>query len=641
MRCVISQYFTAFTCSVYAGGRNTACFSPKVSAIKAVGMYDCNRFSENFGKVFTNPFSESVPVSAHYNTAIGTGLIMPIVILLYIGASRRMRMCAVRAFREAGSVRCAIVVDPFRVARTYVVSAGAGRCRLAAGKTIAAVLTQLVGRKAAAARFAEMLAPARGARANVRVCTILLYTCFIAAAGTAAADVTQNLHAAAVLVAEMGSPFIAFNADAVDASVKIGIVQTAIQAVAAVGAEFVFFKAIAAVAAAMILRIPVCTFHAYAVVTAIRQTFIKAALRASAAVVAQFIFFKAVFAGLTAVRSIIPVTAFHAYIVVAAVFFAGSAAAFLAFFTFVAKIFAGAATISAIRTQCVAFVVALITVFTNPLPAKIAVLPFLTEAVVFFGASAAVGTNIARLPVAAKTAASAACADSVVFFGAIIAQFAVIVVFIFAAVTFRTVCIRPAILTRAAMHADDAVRNTVDAPLAACAEFIEGFTLVAGGQTLLANDFQTAGKSCTAGLAQFLLRKVSLAVKTSQTGVAVRTNGAVRLAAVFADMTVAADIPAALSAIFAVFVFTAGYTIPALGAVFVFAHIGKAFSAAVAMGGFIAFAVGAVLRTAAAAATAIAVPMVVSAASAVLTIGIVRKCRKRQKRHQHNKYHTQ
>ena len=438
----------------------------------------------------------------------------------------------------------------------------------------------------------------------------------------------------------MGSPFIAFNADAVDASVKIGIVQTAIQAVAAVGAEFVFFKAFAAAAAAVTIRIPVCAFYADAVVTAIRLTFIKAALRASAAVVAQFIFFKAASAGLTAVRRIIPVTAFHAYIVVAAVFFAGSAAAFLAFFTFVAKIFARAAVNFAIRTQCVAFVAAVITVFTNPLPAKIAVLPFLTEAVVFFGASAAVGTNIARLPVSAKTAASAATADSVVFFGAIIAQFAVIVVFIFAAVTFRTVCIRPAILTRAAMHADDAVRNTVDAPLAACAEFIERFTLVAGGQTLLANDFQTAGKSCTAGLAQFLLRKVPLAVKTSQTGVAVRTNGAVRLPAVFAYMTVAADIPAALSAIFAVFVFAARDTIPALGAVFVFAHIGKTFSAAVAMTVFITVA-SAVLRTAAAAAAAIAVPMVVTAAAAVLTVGIVRKCRKRQKRHQHNKYNTQ
>ena len=190
MRCVISQYFTAFTCSVYAGGRNTACFSPKVSAIKAVGMYDCNRFSENFGKVFTNPFSESVSVSVHRRTANGTGLIMPVGVLLYIGASRRMRMCAVRAFREAGSVRCAIVVDPFRVTRTYVVSAGAGRCRLAAGKTIAAVLTQLVRRKAVVAGLTKMFAPARGARANVRVCTILLYTCFIAAAGTAAADVT-------------------------------------------------------------------------------------------------------------------------------------------------------------------------------------------------------------------------------------------------------------------------------------------------------------------------------------------------------------------------------------------------------------------------------------------------------------------
>ena len=115
---------------------------------------------------------------------------MPVGVLLHIGASRRMCMCAVRAFREAGSVRCAIVVDPFRVARTYVVSAGAGRCRLAAGKTIAAVLTQLVGRKAAAARFAEMFAPPGGAGANMRVRTILLYTYFIAAAGTAAADVT-------------------------------------------------------------------------------------------------------------------------------------------------------------------------------------------------------------------------------------------------------------------------------------------------------------------------------------------------------------------------------------------------------------------------------------------------------------------
>ena len=566
---------------------------------------------------------------------------MLVDVLLHIGASRRMRMCAVGAFREAGSVRCAIVVGPFRVTRTYVVSAGAGRCRLAADKALAAVLAHLAGRKALIARFAKMLAPARGARANVRVCTILLYTCFIAAAGTAAADVTQNLHTAAMLTAEMGSPFIAFNADAVDASGKIGIVQTAIQTVAAFGAEFVFFKAIAAAAAAMIIRIPVCAFHADAVVTAIPLTFVKAALRAKTAGVAHLIFFKAVFAGLTAVRRIIPVTAFHAYIVVAAVFFAGSAAAFLAFFTFVAKIFARAAALSAIRTQYVAVVAALITVFTNPLPAKITVLPFLTESVVFLGASVAVGTNFARLPVVAKTAASAACADSVVFFGAIIAQFAGIVVFIFATVTFRTVCIRPAVLTRAAVHADEPVRNTVDAPFAARAEFIEGFTLVAGGQTLLTNDFQTAGKSCTTGLAQFLLRKVSLAVKTSQTGVAVRTNGAVRLAAVFADMTVAADIPAALSAIFAVFVFAAGDTIPAFGTVFVFAHIGKTFSAAVAMSGFITFTIGTVLRAAAAVSAAIAVPMVVSAASAVLTVGIIRKCCKRRKRKQHHTYHTQ
>lgn len=565
---------------------------------------------------------------------------MPVGVLLHIGASRRMCMCTVRAFREAGSVRCAIVVDPFRVTRTYVVSAGAGRCLLAADKALAAVLAHLAGRKALIARFAEMLAPARGARANVRVCTILLYTCFIAAVGTAAADVTQNLHTAAVLTAEMGTPFITFNADAVDASGKIGIVQTAIQAVAAGGTEFVFFKAIAAAAAAMILRIPLCVFYAYAVFAAIRLTFIKAAPRAKTAVVAQLIFLKAVFAGLAAVRIIVPFTAFHAYTVVAAVFFAGSAATFLAFFTFVAKIFAGAAANFAIRTQYVAVVAAVIAVFTNPLPAKIAVLPVLTEAVVFFGASAAVGTNIARLPVAAKTAASAACAESVFFFGAIFAQFAGSVVFICAAVTFQTVFIRPAVITPAAFRADGAVRNTVDAPVATRAEFVKGFTLVAGGQTFLANDIQTAGKSCTAGLAHILLLKTPLAVKTSQTGVAVRTNGAVRLPAVFADMTVAADIPAALSAIFAVLVFAAGYTIPALGAVFVFAHIGKAFAAAVAMSGFIAFAVGAIRRTAAAVSAAIAVPMVVTAAFAVLAVGIVRNRRKRQKRHQHNKYHT-
>ena len=106
-------------------------------------------------------------------------------------------------------------------------------------------------------------------------------------------------------------------------------------------------------------------------------------------------------------------------------------------------------------------------------------------------------------------------------------------------------------------------------------------------------------------------------------------------------MTVAADIPAALSASFAVLVFAAGYTIPAFGAVFVFAHIGKTFSAAVTMCGFIAFAVGAVLRTATAVSAAIAVPMVVTAAAAVLTVGIVRKCRERHNRHQHNKCHTQ
>lgn len=162
--------------------------------------------------------------------------------------------------------------------------------------------------------------------------------------------------------------------------------------------------------------------------------------------------------------------------------------------------------------------------------------------------------------------------------------------------------------------------------------------MVAGGQTFLANDFQTARESCTAGLAHFLLLEIPLAVKTGQTLVAVRANGAVRLSAVFAEMTVAANIPAALSAIFAVFVFAAVYTIPALGAVFVFTQIVKAFSAAVAMSDFKTVA-STVLRTAAAAAAAIAVPMVVTAAAAVLTVGIVRKCRKRQKRqHQHNRH---
>ena len=72
-----------------------------------------------------------------------------------------MSMCTVSAFREAGFVRCAIMVEPFRVARTYIIAAGARRCRLAADKALAAVLAHLVRRKALIARFAEMLAPAR------------------------------------------------------------------------------------------------------------------------------------------------------------------------------------------------------------------------------------------------------------------------------------------------------------------------------------------------------------------------------------------------------------------------------------------------------------------------------------------------
>ena len=425
-----------------------------------------------------------------------------------------------------------------------------------------------------------------------------------------------------------------------DASGKVGIVQTAIQTVSAVGAEFVFFKTFVAAATTVTLRIPVCAFNAYAVLTAIPLAFVKTALCAKTAIVAHLIFLKAISARLTAVRIIVPVTAFHAYTVIAAVFFAGITAAFLAFLTVVAEIFTRAAVISAIRTQYVAFVAALITVFTNPLPAKIAVFPVLAASVIFFRASVAVGANIAWLPVAAKTAAAATFADSVVFFGAIIAHFAGIVVFICTAVTFRTVVSRPAVLTLATFHADDIIRDTVYAPFAACAEFVYGFTLIAGGQTFLANDRQTAGKSCTTGLAHILFFKFSLAVKTSQTGIAVRADGAVRLSAVFADMTVAANIPAALSAIFAVLVFAAFYTIPAFGAVFVFAHIGKTFSAALAMSDFKTVA-SAFLRTAAAVSATIAVPVVVPAAFAVLTVGVVRKCRKRQKRHQHNKYHTQ
>ena len=162
-------------------------------------MYYCDiPIDRRYGKAFTDPFSESVSVSVHRHTAIGTGLIMPVDVLLHIGVSRRMRMCAVRTFREAGFVRCAIVVDPFRVARTYIIAAGAGSCRLAAGKALAAVLTHLIGCKAAAARFAKMFAPPGGAGANVRVRTILLRAHFIAAAGTAAAGVTQNLHTAIV-----------------------------------------------------------------------------------------------------------------------------------------------------------------------------------------------------------------------------------------------------------------------------------------------------------------------------------------------------------------------------------------------------------------------------------------------------------
>ena len=57
VRCIISKYFTAFTRSVYAGRRNRAHLSLRVSAVKAGKTHDCGRLSKNFGKVFTNPFS--------------------------------------------------------------------------------------------------------------------------------------------------------------------------------------------------------------------------------------------------------------------------------------------------------------------------------------------------------------------------------------------------------------------------------------------------------------------------------------------------------------------------------------------------------------------------------------------------------
>lgn len=143
----------------------------------------------------------------------------------------------------------------------------------------------------------------------------------------------------------------------------------------------------------------------------------------------------------------------------------------------------------------------------------------------------------------------------------------------------------------------------------------------------MANDFQTAGESCAAGLAHIILIKPSAPVKAGQTLVAVRAQGAVRPKAVFAYITAAANVSAAFSAIPAVVVFAAFDTIPALGAVFVFAQIVKACAAAVAMSDFktVAFAV---LRTSAAVSAAIAVPVVVTAASAVLTVGIVCSCRK-------------
>ena len=71
-----------------------------------------------------------------------------------------------------------------------------------------------------------------------------------------------------------------------NASGKVGIVQTAIQAVSAFGAEFVFFKAFAAAAAAVTLSVPVNAFRTSTVLAALASAFVKTTIRAKTAVVA-------------------------------------------------------------------------------------------------------------------------------------------------------------------------------------------------------------------------------------------------------------------------------------------------------------------------------------------------------------------
>ena len=71
-----------------------------------------------------------------------------------------------------------------------------------------------------------------------------------------------------------------------DASGKVGIIQATVQTVAAFGAEFVFFKAFAAAAAAVTLSVPVNAFRTYTVLAALASAFVKTTIRAKTAVVA-------------------------------------------------------------------------------------------------------------------------------------------------------------------------------------------------------------------------------------------------------------------------------------------------------------------------------------------------------------------
>ena len=71
-----------------------------------------------------------------------------------------------------------------------------------------------------------------------------------------------------------------------DASGKVGIIQATVQTVAAFGAEFGFFKAFAAAAAAVTLSVPVNAFRTYTVLAALASAFVKTTIRAKTAVVA-------------------------------------------------------------------------------------------------------------------------------------------------------------------------------------------------------------------------------------------------------------------------------------------------------------------------------------------------------------------